>query len=162
MCATNVRTGRGRIFRNRDITPDVLLASACLPQVFPPVEIEGELYWDGGYAGNPSLAPLIRGGQIRGNVTFELAGKELPVFGSVKEAMAETGADVSVVFVPPAFTKDACIEAIDAGIGLVTGTVAASMGKGQVRPRVSTTRQHAIGSSAGARSASPVRRLKHA
>ncbi|MGZ4488562.1 MAG: succinate--CoA ligase subunit alpha, partial [Nocardioides sp.] len=44
---------------------------------------------------------------------------ELPVFGSVKEAMAETGADVSVAFVPPAFTKDACIEAIDAGIGLL-------------------------------------------
>ena len=41
------------------------------------------------------------------------------MFGSVKEAMAETGADVSVVFVPPAFTKDACIEAIDAGIGLL-------------------------------------------
>jgi succinyl-CoA synthetase alpha subunit len=49
----------------------------------------------------------------------ELGGRELPVFGSVKEAMSETGADVSVVFVPPAFTKDACIEAIDAGIGLL-------------------------------------------
>ncbi|MBI2244003.1 MAG: succinate--CoA ligase subunit alpha, partial [Nocardioides sp.] len=49
----------------------------------------------------------------------ELGGKDLPVFGTVKEAMAETGADVSVVFVPPAFTKDACIEAIDAGIGLL-------------------------------------------
>jgi succinyl-CoA synthetase alpha subunit len=48
-----------------------------------------------------------------------LGGKDLPVFGTVKEAMAETGADVSVVFVPPAFTKDACIEAIDAGIGLL-------------------------------------------
>jgi len=44
---------------------------------------------------------------------------ELPVFGSVKEAMEATGADVSVAFVPPAFTKDACIEAIDAGIGLL-------------------------------------------
>ncbi len=44
---------------------------------------------------------------------------ELPVFGSVEEAMKETGADVSVAFVPPAFTKDACIEAIDAGIGLL-------------------------------------------
>lgn len=44
---------------------------------------------------------------------------ELPVFASVAEAMAETGADVSVAFVPPAFTKDACIEAIDAGTGLL-------------------------------------------
>ena len=45
-------------------------------------------------------------------------GKQVPVFGTVAEAMAETGADVSVLFVPPAFTKDAAIEAIDAGIGL--------------------------------------------
>jgi len=55
----------------------------------------------------------------KAGTTVELAGQELPVFGSVKEAMAETGADVSVVFVPPAFTKDACLEAIDAGIGLL-------------------------------------------
>jgi len=47
------------------------------------------------------------------------ASVELPVFGGVSEAMQETGADVSVVFVPPAFTKDAAIEAIDAGIGLL-------------------------------------------
>ena len=51
--ATNVRTGRGRIFRNAEITPDVLLASACLPTMFQAVEIDGEAYWDGGYAGNP-------------------------------------------------------------------------------------------------------------
>jgi succinyl-CoA synthetase alpha subunit len=44
---------------------------------------------------------------------------ELPVFGTVKEAMAQTGADVSVLFVPPAFTKDACIEAIDAEMPLI-------------------------------------------
>ncbi len=58
--ATNVRTGRGRIFRNADLTPDVLLASACLPTMFQAVEIDGEAYWDGGYSGNPSMAPLIR------------------------------------------------------------------------------------------------------
>jgi len=58
--ATNVRTGRGRIFRNADITADVLLASACLPTLFQAVEIDGEAYWDGGYSGNPSMSPLIR------------------------------------------------------------------------------------------------------
>ncbi len=57
--ATNVRTGRGRIFRNADITPDVLLASACLPQLFQAIEIDGETYWDGGYSGNPSIMPLV-------------------------------------------------------------------------------------------------------
>ncbi|WP_193613946.1 succinate--CoA ligase subunit alpha [Nocardioides lijunqiniae] len=55
----------------------------------------------------------------KAGTSVELAGKDLPVFGNVAEAMKETGADVSVVFVPPAFTKDACIEAIDAGIGLL-------------------------------------------
>jgi len=55
----------------------------------------------------------------KAGTTVELGEQELPVFGSVKEAMAETGADVSVVFVPPAFTRDACVEAIDAGIGLL-------------------------------------------
>ena len=55
----------------------------------------------------------------KAGTSVELGGKDLPVFGTVKEAMAETGADVSVVFVPPAFTKDACIEAIDAGIDLL-------------------------------------------
>src|SRR6187551_1317956 len=55
----------------------------------------------------------------KAGTSVELGGQQLPVFGSVKEAMTETGADVSVVFVPPAFTKDACIEAIDAGIGLL-------------------------------------------
>ena len=52
--ATNVRTGRPRVFRNADITPDVLLASACLPTMFQAVEIDGESYWDGGYSGNPT------------------------------------------------------------------------------------------------------------
>ena len=51
--ATNVRTGRGRVFRNGELTPDVLLASACLPTMFQAVEIDGEAYWDGGYSGNP-------------------------------------------------------------------------------------------------------------
>jgi NTE family protein len=43
--ATNVSTGRGRVFRNKEITPDVLLASACLPTLFHAIEINGELYW---------------------------------------------------------------------------------------------------------------------
>lgn len=58
--ATNVRTGRGRVFRNADVTQDVLLASACLPTMFQAVEIEGDAYWDGGYAGNPTITPLVR------------------------------------------------------------------------------------------------------
>ncbi len=80
----------------------------------------------GGMGSKHTALMLEAGSNIVGGVNarkagtvVELGGKELPVFGSVKEAMAETGADVSVVFVPPAFTKDACIEAVDAGIGLL-------------------------------------------
>jgi NTE family protein len=58
--ATNVRTGRMRIFRNKDVTSDALLASACLPFMFQAVEVNGEAYWDGGYAGNPPITPLVR------------------------------------------------------------------------------------------------------
>jgi len=58
--ATNVHTGRGRIFRNADLSPEALLASACLPTLFQAVEIDGEAYWDGGYAGNPTVSPLVR------------------------------------------------------------------------------------------------------
>lgn len=58
--ATSVRTGQARVFRNAEITPDILLASACLPTMFHAVEIDGEAYWDGGYSGNPTLTPLVR------------------------------------------------------------------------------------------------------
>jgi len=58
--ATNVHTGRGRVFRNAELTPNVLLASACLPTLFRAIEIDGEPYWDGGYAGNPTITPLVR------------------------------------------------------------------------------------------------------
>ncbi|WP_082045633.1 patatin-like phospholipase family protein [Azotobacter chroococcum] len=58
--ATNVRTGRGRVFRNNDLTIDALLASACLPGLFQAIEIDGDAYWDGGYAGNPTITPLVR------------------------------------------------------------------------------------------------------
>ncbi|UWQ19252.1 patatin-like phospholipase family protein [Jannaschia sp. M317] len=57
--ATNVRTGKIKLFTRDAITPDAILASACLPTVFPAVEIDGEHYWDGGYTGNPALFPLF-------------------------------------------------------------------------------------------------------
>lgn len=58
VAATNVRTGKGRVFSGTAITPEALMASACLPTVFQAVEIEGEAYWDGGYSANPALFPL--------------------------------------------------------------------------------------------------------
>jgi len=57
--ATNVRTGRPRVFGPGELSVDAVLASACLPQMFPAVEIDGEAYWDGGFSGNPALYPLL-------------------------------------------------------------------------------------------------------
>jgi len=74
--ATNVRTGRGHIFRNGAITADVLLASACLPTMFQAVEIDGEFYWDGGYAGNPTITPLVRESNARDSILVQINPRE--------------------------------------------------------------------------------------
>ncbi|HEY4407956.1 MAG TPA: patatin-like phospholipase family protein [Xanthobacteraceae bacterium] len=58
--ATNVFTGRLRIFPRDKITAEVVMASACLPMVFQAVEIDGIPYWDGGYMGNPAIFPFFR------------------------------------------------------------------------------------------------------
>jgi NTE family protein len=57
--ATNVRTGKIKVFQTPLISADAVLASACLPPYFQAVEIDGEHYWDGGYLGNPAIFPLI-------------------------------------------------------------------------------------------------------
>jgi NTE family protein len=60
IAATNVRTGRLRVFSREDITPDAVMASAALPYVFRAVEIDGVPYWDGGYSANPPIFPFFR------------------------------------------------------------------------------------------------------
>jgi NTE family protein len=76
--ATNVRTGRGRIFRNGEITADVLLASACLPTMFRAIEIDGDEYWDGGFAGNPTITPLIRESDAHDTILVQINPRERP------------------------------------------------------------------------------------
>jgi NTE family protein len=59
IAATQVRTGKLRLFETQETSAEALLASACLPSLHQAVEIDGEPYWDGGYAGNPALYPLF-------------------------------------------------------------------------------------------------------
>lgn len=59
LSATNVRSGKVRVFNTQEITASAVMASSCLPHLFQAVEIDGEHYWDGGYMGNPSLFPLF-------------------------------------------------------------------------------------------------------
>jgi NTE family protein len=76
--ATNVRTGRGRVFRNAELTPEVLLASACLPTMFQAIEIDGEPYWDGGFAGNPTVTPLVRESAAQDTILVQINPRERP------------------------------------------------------------------------------------
>jgi len=59
--ATNVETGRVKVFPRAEITLDALMASACLPQLYQAVEVNGQHYWDGGFMGNPPLFPFYHG-----------------------------------------------------------------------------------------------------
>lgn len=70
--ATNVRTGRGRVFHREELTLDAVMASACLPTLHQAVEIDGEAYWDGGYMGNPALFPFFDGSPADGIVIVQL------------------------------------------------------------------------------------------
>jgi NTE family protein len=70
--ATNVETGRIRVFSNEELTADHVMASACLPQLFQAVEIDGDAYWDGGYVGNPALFPLFQVEQTRDIVIVQI------------------------------------------------------------------------------------------
>jgi NTE family protein len=65
LSATNVRTGRVKVFERHEIRVEHVLASGCLPFLFQAVELDGEHYWDGGYIGNPAIFPLIYGCESR-------------------------------------------------------------------------------------------------
>lgn len=65
LCATNVETGRIRLFTDADLSAEAVLASACLPTLFQAVTIDNQFYWDGGYVGNPAIFPLIYNCQTR-------------------------------------------------------------------------------------------------
>ena len=101
LCATNVETGRARVFSRDEINADAVLASACLPQSFQAVEIEGTPYWDGGYMGNPSLFPLIYSGAPRDVLLVILNPLERPGTpkraGEIQERLNEISFNASLI-----------------------------------------------------------------
>jgi NTE family protein len=72
LCATNVHTGKVRVFDNAELSLDAVMASACLPFIFQAVEIDGEHYWDGGYMGNPAIFPLAYNSDCRDVVIVQI------------------------------------------------------------------------------------------
>ena len=96
ICATNVRTGLRRVFENEELSSDVLLASAALPQVYQAVEIDGEHYWDGGYTGNPALAPLYLGTQARDLIVVGINPIERAELPRTARAIIDRVGEISV------------------------------------------------------------------
>jgi NTE family protein len=88
IAATNVQTGKARIFERKELTIDALLASACLPNVHDAVVIDGVPYWDGGFRGNPPIWPIIYGCESHDVVIVE-------VDPSVRMGIPKTNAEVA-------------------------------------------------------------------
>ncbi len=78
LSATNVRTGKVKVFTDQEVTAESVLASSCLPFLYQAVEIDGEHYWDGGYMGNPALFPLIYGCTSRDILIIHINPMERP------------------------------------------------------------------------------------
>jgi NTE family protein len=78
LCATNVRTGKVKVFKSEEIGADQVLASTCLPLLMHAVEIDGEVYWDGGFAGSPVIFPLVYECETRDIVLVHLTPAERP------------------------------------------------------------------------------------
>jgi len=76
LCATNVRSGKVKIFRSEELRSDHVVASSCQPLMMHAVEIDGEYYWDGGFMGNPALFPVIYACQARDIILVHLTPTE--------------------------------------------------------------------------------------
>jgi NTE family protein len=78
LAATHVQTGKIRIFHNREISADALMATSCVPTMFQAIEVDGEYYWDGGYVANPALFPLIDECDSTDVVLVQLTSSRVP------------------------------------------------------------------------------------
>jgi len=107
--ATDVETGQSVVFDNESISIDVLLASACVPFVFPAVQIDGRHYWDGGYSGNPPLAPLMAPAPPGDLLLIRVQPRTRPgvprdsaeILNRVNEIAFQTALDAELSMLPP-------------------------------------------------------------
>ncbi len=95
IAATHVKTGKLRIFENREITIDALMASACLPSIHHAIEIDGESYWDGGFAGNPPVFPLVFNCKSKDIIIVMLQPLEVNETPTTAQEIRERTADIS-------------------------------------------------------------------
>jgi NTE family protein len=78
ICATNLQTAKVKIFSGKAIGVEQVLASACLPMMMHAVEVDGEFYWDGSYAGNPAIFPLVYDCEARDIILVHITPAERP------------------------------------------------------------------------------------
>lgn len=125
ICATNVRTGQGRNFRRDEMTVRHVMASACLPQVFAPVEIDGEAYWDGSFVGNPPLAPLVDEARARDILIIQnnpISRRDLPLgMADVHNRANEISFNISLVREISALSHVAAVVDEESGAGMHYG-----------------------------------------
>jgi len=99
IAATDVATGRPRLFRRAEISADVLLASACLPTLHHAVEIDGRAYWDGGFSANPDLLEIARASPVHDTLMVILNPLDVPA--TPKGAREIAGAASRITFNQP-------------------------------------------------------------
>ncbi len=95
IAATQVSSGKLRLFETREMTPEALLASACLPTLHHAVMIDGEAYWDGGYAGNPVLFPLFYDCRARDIAIILLHPRDRPQLPTSVSSIQQRTAELS-------------------------------------------------------------------
>ncbi len=96
VAATNVRTGRGEVFRRDVLTVDHVVASACVPQVFQAVQIGDQAYWDGGFTGNPPLWPLFYETQCRDVIIVQINPIEREDIPRTPEGIADRANEITL------------------------------------------------------------------
>ena len=96
LCATDVRTAKVKVFTAKELTADHVLASTCLPLMMHAVEIDGEHYWDGGYAGNPAIFPLVYECHARDIILVHTTPAERPDIPTSSPAIMNRMQEISV------------------------------------------------------------------
>ncbi|PJI42282.1 MAG: alpha/beta hydrolase [Ferrovibrio sp.] len=89
VCATDVLEGKIKVFQNQELSIDVLLASACLPQLFQAVKIGKSYYWDGGYMGNPPIFPIIYNCDCRDVLIVQINPMKIPGVPKTPQAILD-------------------------------------------------------------------------
>jgi NTE family protein len=95
VAATHANTGRLRVFGRRELSLDVVMASACLPTLHPPVEIDGAPYWDGGFSANPPVWPLLQASALDDVVIVMLSPWQLGATPHSVEEIRERSLEIA-------------------------------------------------------------------